>query len=150
MRHGSRHCGPCRRRGERIEVAYAVDLGYDRAVLGSLNRFLRDHYTGDVGALDPALFDMLHAVQVLLGSRGPYEEISGYRCPATNDRLRGSRGGGVARHSLHMGGRAIDVRLPGVAVADLRNAALSLRQGGVGFYPAQCFVHLDTGRVRSW
>ena len=76
--------------------------------------------------------------------------ISGYRCPATNSLLRNTRGGGVAQHSLHMEGKAIDVRLPGVPLAELRDAALSLRAGGVGFYPREQFVHVDTGRVRSW
>ena len=76
--------------------------------------------------------------------------ISGYRCPATNTTLRNTRGGGVARRSLHMDGKAIDVRLPGVPLADLRDAALSLGMGGVGFYPREQFVHVDTGPVRRW
>ena len=135
---------------ERVALVYAVGGSYDPAALASLNRFLRDHYTGEVGVLDPSLFDMLHAVRASLGSTEPYEVISGYRCPATNERLRGSRGGGVARHSLHMEGRAIDVRLPAIALADLRDAAVSLGRGGVGFYLRERFVHLDTGRVRTW
>ncbi|MGE4376958.1 MAG: YcbK family protein, partial [Burkholderiaceae bacterium] len=80
----------------------------------------------------------------------PFEVISGYRSPATNNTLRNTRGGGVAKHSLHMVGKAIDVRLPGVPLTELRDAALSLRQGGVGFYPSAQFVHLDTGPVRRW
>ena len=76
--------------------------------------------------------------------------ISGYRCPATNATLRDTRGGGVARRSLHMDGKAIDVRLPGIPLAGLRDAALTLQAGGVGYYPKEQFVHLDTGRVRSW
>jgi uncharacterized protein YcbK (DUF882 family) len=136
--------------GERIALVYAVDERYVPAALGSLNRFLRDHYTGDVGLIDPRVFDLLHRVQRVLGSGHVFEVISGYRCPATNGLLRETRGGGVARHSLHMEGRAVDVRLPGVPLADLRDAALSLGAGGVGFYPREQFVHLDTGRVRSW
>jgi uncharacterized protein YcbK (DUF882 family) len=136
--------------GERIELVYASAAAYDRAALDALNHFLRDHYSGDVGTIDPALFDQLHRVQVALGPSRPFEVISGYRCPATNDRLRSTRGGGVARHSLHLEGRAIDVRLPGVALAGLRDAARALRAGGVGFYPHERFVHLDTGRVRAW
>ena len=135
---------------ERIDLVYAVDGQYVPAALGSLNRFLRDHYSGDVGVIDPQVFDLLHRVQQTLGSGHAYEVISGYRCQATNTRLRETRGGGVARHSLHMEGRAIDVRLPGVPLADLRDAAFSLRGGGVGFYPREQFVHLDTGRVRTW
>jgi uncharacterized protein YcbK (DUF882 family) len=136
--------------GERVDIVFAVEDRYVPEALGSLNRFLRDHYTGDVGLIDPAVFDLLHRVQQVLGSEREFEVISGYRCPATNTRLRETRGGGVARHSLHMEGRAIDVRLPGVPLADLREAALSLRSGGVGFYPREEFVHLDTGRVRDW
>jgi uncharacterized protein YcbK (DUF882 family) len=135
---------------ERIDLVYAVDGQYDPAALGSLNRFLRDHYSGDVGVIDPQVFELLHRVQRALGSGRPYEVVSGYRCPATNTQLRETRGGGVAKRSLHMEGRAIDVRLPGVPLADLRDAALSLRGGGVGFYPREQFVHLDTGRLRSW
>lgn len=135
---------------ERIDLVYAVGEQYDPAALGSLNRFLRDHYSGDVGQIDPKVFDLLHRVQREFGSTRAFEVISGYRCPATNTSLRETRGGGVARRSLHMEGRAIDVRLPGVALADLRDAALSLRSGGVGFYPRDQFLHLDTGRVRSW
>ena len=135
---------------ERIELVYAVADSYVPDALTSLNRFLRDHYTGDVGTMDPRLFDLLHQVRLLVGAARPFEVISGYRCEATNRTLRTTRGGGVARHSLHMEGRAIDVRLPGVALADLRDAAWSLKAGGVGYYPDQQFVHVDTGRVRRW
>jgi uncharacterized protein YcbK (DUF882 family) len=135
---------------ERIELVYAVADDYVPDALGSLNRFLRDHYSGDIGRIDPRLFDLLHQVQQLVGGTRPFEVISGYRCPTTNMTLRQKGGGGVARNSLHMEGRAIDVRLPGVMLADLRDAAVSLRAGGVGFYPGQRFVHIDTGRVRRW
>lgn len=135
---------------ERIEIVYCVDDRYVPQALRSLDHFLRDHYTGDVGAIDPRVFDLLHGAQRLLGAGRSFEVISGYRCPVTNARLRESGGGGVAKHSLHMEGRAIDVRLPGVALADLRDAGLSLGGGGVGFYPREGFVHLDTGRVRAW
>ena len=76
--------------------------------------------------------------------------ISGYRDPQTNERLRKTRGGGVAKRSLHMEGQAIDVRLPGVPLAELRDAAISLKAGGVGYYPKDQFIHVDTGRVRTW
>jgi uncharacterized protein YcbK (DUF882 family) len=136
---------------ERIELVYAVEERYDPFALALLNRFLRDHYSGEVGRIDPRVFDQLHRLRLVLGQgAGPFEVISGYRCPATNDRLRETRSGGVARHSLHIEGRAIDVRLPGCTLADLRDAALSLRAGGVGFYARERFVHLDTGRLRSW
>jgi uncharacterized protein YcbK (DUF882 family) len=135
---------------ERIELVYAVAQDYLPEALGTLNHFLRDHYSGEVGQMHPPLFDLLHDVHQALGRAGPFEIVSGYRCPATNDKLRTTRGGGVAKQSLHMQGRAIDVRLPGVPLSELRDAALSLRAGGVGYYPDSRFVHLDTGRVRSW
>jgi uncharacterized protein YcbK (DUF882 family) len=135
---------------ERIELVYAVGHDYVTAALGSLNRFLRDHYSGEVGVMDPQLYELLHGVRQLLGTERAFEVISGYRCPATNQKLRETRGGGVAKQSLHLQGRAIDVRLPGVPLAELRDAALSLRAGGVGYYPGSQFVHIDTGRVRAW
>jgi uncharacterized protein YcbK (DUF882 family) len=135
---------------ERIDLVYAVDERYLPDALERLNRFLRDHYSGSIGRIDPLLFEQLHRVQQALGNPRGYEVISGYRCPATNTQLRQTRGGGVARNSLHMEGRAIDVRLPGVPLAELRDAAHALRIGGVGYYPDSQFVHIDTGRVRSW
>ncbi len=136
--------------GEQLRLVYAENAAYLPGALGQLNHFLRDHYSGQVGVIDPPLFDLLHRVDQLLGTGSAFEVISGYRCAATNQRLRQRGGGGVAQRSLHMDGRAIDVRLRGVPLADLRDAALSLRAGGVGFYPRDQFVHLDTGRPRSW
>lgn len=136
--------------GEHIAIAYAVGASYLPAALDSLNHFLRDHYSGDVAAIDPQLFDQLHRLRLMLGSARAFEIISGYRSPATNEHLRRTRGGGVAPHSLHTEGRAVDVRLPGTALADLRDAALALGAGGVGYYPRDAFVHLDSGRPRRW
>lgn len=140
--------------GERIELVYATGAQYLPAALGSLNHFLRDHYNGQVGRIDPALFDLLHQLRSRLGiaerDAHRFEVISGYRSPATNSFLRKTRGGGVASRSLHLQGQAIDVRLTGVPLAELRDAALSLKAGGVGYYPREQFVHIDTGRVRSW
>jgi uncharacterized protein YcbK (DUF882 family) len=137
---------------ERIDLAYAVNDQYVPDALRTLNRFLRDHYSGTVGQIDPLLFDLLHQVRHVLGGKSlpAFEVISGYRCPETNSHLRNSRGGGVAKRSLHMEGKAIDVRLPGVPLAELRDAAISLDAGGVGYYPSEQFVHIDTGRVRRW
>jgi uncharacterized protein YcbK (DUF882 family) len=135
---------------ERIDLVYARDQHYLDDAHRALNHFLRDRYTGEVGPMDPALFDLLHRVQTALGAKGSFEVISGFRCAATNARLRRTGAGGVATRSLHMDGRAIDVRLAGVPLAELRDVALSLRAGGVGFYPREQFVHLDTGRVRAW
>lgn len=135
---------------EKISLIYAKDSEYMPAALDRLNHFLRDHYTGTVGTMDPQLFDILHRITVTLNTRQPFQVISGYRSPATNNRLRKTGGGGVAKRSLHMDGKAIDIRLPGVPLAELRDAALSLKAGGVGFYPRDQFIHVDTGRVRRW
>jgi uncharacterized protein YcbK (DUF882 family) len=136
--------------GERLALVYALGEQYVAEALSTLNRFLRDHYSGDVGVIDPRLFDLLHRIKAELGVQQSFQVISGYRSPTTNQTLRTTRGGGVAAHSLHMDGRAIDIRVPGVPLADLRDAALSLRAGGVGYYPREQFVHVDTGRVRNW
>lgn len=136
--------------GERIALTYAVNELYVPDALTALNRFLRDHYSGEIGRIDPQLFDLLHRLQQELGCNDPFHVISGYRCPATNQTLKTTRGGGVATRSLHMDGKAIDIRLPGVPLADVRDAALSLKLGGVGYYPRDQFVHVDTGRVRHW
>lgn len=136
--------------GERLSVVYAVDDRYLPDALTALNHFLRDHYSGQVGNIDPRLFDLLHRLQRELGCCEPFHVISGYRSPATNMMLKVSRGGGVARHSLHIEGKAIDIRLPGVPLADIRDAAMRLKLGGVGYYPREQFVHVDTGRVRYW
>ena len=135
---------------EKIALAYAIDDQYVPTALRTLDHFMRDHYTGAVGQIDPALFDLLHALRLRLGHSAAFEVISCYRCPDTNARLKRTRGGGVATRSLHMDGKAIDIRMPGVALADLRDAALSLQLGGVGYYPREQFVHVDTGRVRQW
>ncbi|WP_022978963.1 DUF882 domain-containing protein [Ideonella sp. B508-1] len=135
---------------ERVDLVYAVGDQFLPDSLATLNHFLRDHYSGQVGVMDPHLFDLLHQVRSRLGSTGEFEVISGYRCPTTNATLKSSRGGGVATNSLHMVGQAIDIRLPGVPLTALRDAALSLQGGGVGFYPREQFVHVDTGRVRRW
>jgi uncharacterized protein YcbK (DUF882 family) len=135
---------------EQIQLVYARGADYVPEALGRLNNFLRDHYSGAVGQIDPALHDLLHALRRVLATERPFEVISGYRSPATNAHLKATRGGGVATRSLHMDGRAMDVRLPGVALADLRDAAIALQAGGVGYYEREQFVHVDTGRVRRW
>lgn len=135
---------------ERIGLIFAVGNKYVDPALSKLNHFLRDHYSQEVGVMDPVLYDLLHQIRRDLGVRGSYEVISGYRSPRTNENLRTTRAGGVARRSLHMDGKAIDVRLPGVPLNDLRDAAIAQKAGGVGYYPKSQFVHIDTGRVRFW
>jgi uncharacterized protein YcbK (DUF882 family) len=134
--------------GERLEVAYREGPDYVPEALASLDRLLRDHRTGEVHAIDPGLFDLLYDARAATGG-GVFEVISGFRSAATNETLR-ARSGGIAEKSLHLVGKAIDVRLRGVESASLRRAALRLARGGVGFYPGPDFVHLDTGRVRFW
>lgn len=136
--------------GERLgAVEYFSGGAYLPDALGAINRLLRDFRSGEVGAMDPALLDLLHGLRGATGSRAPFQIISGYRSPATNDMLR-QRSSGVASGSLHMKGQAIDIRLADVPLARLRDAALALRGGGVGYYPGSDFVHVDTGRVRAW
>lgn len=117
--------------------------------LAALNGLLRDFRTGDAAPIDPALFDMLHALRSRLRAGGAFHIISAYRSPKTNAALHAASSG-VASQSLHVQAKAIDVRLPGVALADLRRTALAMQAGGVGYYPKSNFVHLDTGRVRWW
>ncbi|MYN11805.1 DUF882 domain-containing protein [Pusillimonas sp. TS35] len=135
---------------EKIELIYAVGPDYVPKALNDLDHFLRDHYSGHIGNMDTGLYDIMYALRASLKVHTPYQIISGYRSPQTNERLRTTRGGGVARRSLHMDGKAVDIRLPGVPLDELRDAALALKAGGVGYYPGSNFVHVDTGRVRTW
>jgi uncharacterized protein YcbK (DUF882 family) len=135
--------------GERLAVEYFNGGGYLPDALRAVDELLRDFRTGEVHEIDPRLLDLLHGVTGETGSRRPYEVISGFRSPATNRMLR-SRSEAVAARSLHMVGQAIDIRLADVPLGQLRRAALGLRGGGVGYYPASNFVHVDTGRVRAW
>ena len=136
--------------GEHLNIVYRDDAGYDQESLARLNRYLRDHRTGEIHEYDPRVFDLLHDLTTALGN--PYLEIDavcGYRTPWSNEFLR-IHGHGVARHSLHMQAMAIDIRMPGIPTAHLRDAALALHRGGVGYYAASDFVHVDVGRVRRW
>ena len=135
---------------ERIDIVYRRGDSYIPDAVGRLDHFLRDHRTGDVTALDPRLFDLLNDLTASLGR--PETEIDivcGYRTPWSNEYLRRTTVG-VAEHSQHMRGEAIDIRIPGVPTARLRDAALNLGRGGVGYYPDSGFVHVDLGRVRRW
>ena len=134
---------------ERLRVTYAANGMHIPKALAQINYFLRDFRTGDVHTIDPTLLDLLYALRARVGGKGTYEIISGYRSPRTNEMLR-SRSSGVAKRSLHMEGKAIDVRLTGVRTSRLREEALALHLGGVGYYPNSDFVHVDTGRVRKW
>ena len=137
--------------GKRLNVVYWQDGDYVDSALEEINAFLSDFRTGDRVEMDPALLDVIYDVRESLGSNGTYQIISAYRSPETNEMLR-NRGtsSGVARKSQHVLGKAIDVRLEGVRTTDLRDAAIRLQRGGVGYYEKSDFVHMDTGRVRRW
>jgi uncharacterized protein YcbK (DUF882 family) len=135
---------------ERLSLTYRVGEHYHRSALRRLNHFLRDFRTGDVTAIDPRVFDLMYEVQERVGSHdGVFEIIGGYRSPKTNAMLRRTSSG-VAKRSLHMSGQAVDIRLRGSSLSYVRDAAIRIGRGGVGYYPRSDFVHLDTGRVRHW
>lgn len=135
--------------GEQLVAPYFQNGCYQDECLHSVNHFLRDFRTDEVHPIDPALLDVLFDLQVLVDREATFEVISGYRSPVTNAQLRNGSSG-VASHSLHMEGKAIDIRISGFPTTTLRDHALSLKRGGVGYYAASDFVHVDTGRVRFW
>lgn len=135
---------------ERMAVTYRDRSGhYDPGALRDLDRLLRCHYTGEVAHIDVRVIEFLNLVDKTVGGDHEIRIISGYRSPAYNDLLV-RQGHGVARHSLHLAGQALDVDIVGVPLARVRQTALALAAGGVGYYPRSGFVHLDSGRVRSW
>lgn len=133
-----------------IDIVYRIGDHYLPDAIAKLEFFLRDHRTGAVHPFDPRLFDVLERLTASTGHPGAViDVVCGYRSPWSNEFLR-SRSSAVAKNSLHMQAMAIDIRLPGVSTAALRDAALSLHAGGVGYYPREQFVHVDVGRVRRW
>lgn len=135
--------------GERTQAVYWAGGRYVPEGLRAIDHVLRDHRTGERYSIDTDLFDMLHLIQLKLGARQEFHVISGFRSSATNAQLA-AQSGGVAKNSLHTYGKAIDIRIPGHKLSDLRAAAMSLQAGGVGYYPSSNFVHLDTGNFRYW
>jgi uncharacterized protein YcbK (DUF882 family) len=136
--------------GERIDIVYRRGDEYLPEAEERLDYFLRDHRTGDVKHYDPHLFDILSDLAAAVGHPGgEIDIICGYRSSWSNEFLR-AHSSGVAKNSLHMQAHAIDIRIPGVDTLTLRDAALKLGRGGVGYYPRSGFVHVDTGRVRTW
>jgi uncharacterized protein YcbK (DUF882 family) len=135
--------------GERVDVEYFRAGDYVADALAKIETVLRDFRNGERHAIDPRLMDYLVDVAAGAGVKASFSVISGYRSPQTNERLH-EKSSGVAEHSLHMQGRAIDVRVNGVDCADLAARALDLKRGGVGYYRASNFVHLDTGAFRTW
>ena len=135
--------------GEMLDAVYWENGAYVPGALAEAMRVMRDWRNGDEHAMDPRLFDVLHAIQSRLEVKTPFQLISGYRSPQTNAMLH-AESGQVASKSQHLLGRASDIRIEGVELANLHKAALSLKAGGVGFYPVSNFVHVDVGAVRQW
>lgn len=137
--------------GKRLNIVYSRNGEYIPSALEEINNFLFDFRTGDRAEMDPELLDFIYDVRSALGSERTYQVVSAYRSPKTNEMLRGrSQNTGVAKNSQHLLGKAIDVRLEGVKTSVLRDTAIALKRGGVGYYEASDFVHMDTGRVRRW
>ena len=134
---------------EILTVAYWEQGKYIPDAIDSLNKILRDHRTNEVAPIDKKLFDLLYILHGKLEGKQPFHIISGFRSSASNAMLTSS-GTGVAKTSLHMRGQAIDIRLPKCELSTLRQAALAMGAGGVGYYPDSNFVHVDVGRIRSW
>ena len=135
---------------ETLDVTYFENGEYHPQALAELDFILRDFRANEAMPMARGVLDLVHDLSVALETDAPVHIISGYRSPATNAMLRETRDGGVAKHSLHMDGMAIDLRVPGRSLAQVHNAALKLHRGGVGFYAKEDFVHVDVGRVRRW
>jgi uncharacterized protein YcbK (DUF882 family) len=135
--------------GESLNTTYWADGQYQASELTAINHILRDHRTGDVTHMDTKLLELLNVLHSKIGSKQAFQVISGYRSPKTNAALR-RKSNGVAKKSMHLQGKAIDIRLPDCQLSDLHKAALSCRKGGVGYYQKSNFIHVDTGRVRHW
>jgi uncharacterized protein YcbK (DUF882 family) len=135
--------------GEVVKVTFRNAEGYVPEALKQLQHVLRDHRSNEAHEMDPVLFDQLSDLALAAKREPRYEIISGYRSPKTNAMLH-AQSNGVSERSLHMQGRAMDVRLKDFSTADLRDLALAAKRGGVGYYERSNFVHIDTGRVRSW
>lgn len=135
--------------GESFSGVYRIGDRYMPDAFERLNYVMRDFRTGEVFPMDPRVIDILSIIQRRSGVTQPMEVLSGYRSPKTNAMLRRASTG-VAKNSFHMYGQAIDFRLPHHNTRDLRNIARDLKAGGVGYYPKSDFVHIDTGKVRSW
>jgi uncharacterized protein YcbK (DUF882 family) len=135
--------------GDHLKLTYFERGLYIEDALQEIDFIFRDHHTGDIHPVDPALLDQLYELKLSLNVSRPFNIVSGYRSPETNANLR-RHSDGVAKNSLHMQGRAIDIRLDGYDTRTIRDAALAMQRGGVGYYPDSNFVHIDTGNIRSW
>lgn len=136
--------------GEQLKTTYWAEGHYQSSEMQAISHILRDHRTDEMIDMDNDLIDLMTILHRQMQGKQPYHIISGYRSPKTNEMLRKTGSGGVAKKSFHTLGQAVDVRLPGRQLADLQQAALKLHAGGVGYYPKSNFVHIDTGPVRHW
>ena len=134
---------------ELLETCYWANGQYQHKGLSEISYILRDHRTEKAHKMDPALLDLLHLLHEKCGSNAPFHVISGYRSPETNIKLR-KNSDGVAKKSLHMQGKAIDIRLPDIALNKLHSTAVALQAGGVGYYAKSNFLHVDIGKPRTW
>ena len=135
--------------GDMFNEVYWERGAYVPDALAEAQRALRDWRNGEEHFMDPRLFDVMHGIHQKLETSAPFQIISGYRSPQTNAMLH-ARSEGVASHSQHMLGKASDIRVEGIELANLHKAALSMKAGGVGYYPVSNFVHVDVARVRTW
>ena len=136
--------------GEKMTSTYWAEGQYQPESMKEIQWLLRDHRANKAAEMDPELMDLMHKIQSLIGEKSrEFHIISGYRSPETNAKLS-KKSSGVAKKSYHMRGKAIDIRVPGYDIAQLRKAAMSLKSGGVGYYPKSNFIHVDTGRTRFW
>ena len=134
---------------ETLTIDYFKQGMYSKKALGKINYFLRDFRSGDIHPISTDLIDMLYVISRDLRISRPFHIISGYRSPLTNGLLRKKKRN-VAKHSYHMFGKAVDIKLPGMRLDKLRHAAMKLKAGGVGYYPDSAFVHVDVGPIRYW
>ncbi|PKH24268.1 hypothetical protein CIG19_07470 [Enterobacterales bacterium CwR94] len=135
--------------GETLKTEFFNGKSYNKDELARLNHFFRDFRANKVKSIDPSLFDQLYRLQTMLETRKPVQLLSGYRSLSTNNSLR-ERSSGVAKHSYHTLGQAMDFHIEGLQLTNIRKAALKMKAGGVGYYPRSNFVHIDTGPVRHW
>ena len=134
---------------ERLTVIYKNGNRYNPEALKKISYILRDHRSGDIYPMDPKLMDFLYDLLTKVDNHGEVHMISGYRSPKTNAKLH-QKSKGVARGSMHLKGKALDIRLPGTDTAVLRDTARAMKRGGVGYYRKSDFIQIDTGRVRNW
>jgi uncharacterized protein YcbK (DUF882 family) len=135
--------------GEHLKATYWSKDHFVKSELHKINHFLRDYRTGETQNMDIKLLDLLYSIQLIRDTSKPFQVVSGYRSPKTNEMLR-RRSEGVAKNSFHLKARAIDINLPGTELKDLKKLAKFLQRGGVGYYPKSGFMHIDTGPIRYW